>query len=132
MIERTSDLSVVVDWTSEEPVYEQIARQIGEAIAAGRLRAGSLLPPVRTLASDLGVNLNTVARGYRLLEENGFVRIRHRSGVEVIAPPSEVGAAARARFEADLRALLARGRQAGLSRDEMKRLVDRAIASIDW
>ena len=55
------DLSVRLDWTQGDPVYEQIAGQIRSRIASGDLPPGFPLPPVRTLASDLGVNLNTVA-----------------------------------------------------------------------
>ena len=80
------DPTLTLDWATGEPVYEQIARQIRTRIAAGDLPPGHALPPVRTLASDLGVNLNTVARAYRQLEEQGFVLIRDRSGAEVAAP----------------------------------------------
>jgi GntR family transcriptional regulator len=55
-----SPLTVVVERSSDESVYEQIARQVRFAIASGGLEPGFVLPPVRTLASDLGVNLNTV------------------------------------------------------------------------
>jgi DNA-binding transcriptional regulator YhcF (GntR family) len=44
-----------------------------------------MLPTVRQLAGDLGINFNTVAIAYRELEEQGLVRIRHGSGVEVCA-----------------------------------------------
>ena len=81
-----NDMMIIIERSVEEPVYEQIARQIRESVAAGELPAGTPLPTVRVMASDLGVNLNTVARAYWLLEEEGFVRIRDRSGVEVAAP----------------------------------------------
>src|SRR3989304_3672609 len=80
-------MMIVVERSSQEPVYEQIARQIRRCVATGELTPGTPLPTVRTLASDLGVNLNTVARAYWLLEEEGFVGIRDRSGAEILAPP---------------------------------------------
>ncbi len=67
---------------TDEPVYEQIARPIRKLIASGELAAGMPLPTVRTLASDLGINLNTVARAYWRLEEEGFIQIHNRSGAE--------------------------------------------------
>jgi len=82
---------------------------------------------VRTLASDLGVNLNTVARAYRLLEEQGFVRIRDRSGAEVAAPAVTPDAAARDRLAAELRDVIVRMRQAGIGNAELRRLVDAAL-----
>lgn len=122
-------MMIVVDRSSEEPAYEQIAGQLRELIAAGKLTAGSSLPTVRSLASDLGVNLNTVARAYRLLEEEGFVGIRDRSGAEVIAP-SPRPPAEREDLRQSLRRLLAQMRQAGISFEELRRLTNCEIDSL--
>ena len=121
---------LTVEWSSDEPVYEQIARQIREQVVSGALAPGAPLPPVRTLASDLGVNLNTVARAYRLLEEQGFVRIRHRSGAEVAAPAPRPDGAARDRLRGELREVLARLRQAGVPAEEIRRIAEQEIAGL--
>ena len=124
------DETLTIEWSSGEPVYEQIARQIRTRVAAGELAPGTPLPPVRTLASDLGVNLNTVARAYRLLEEDGFLRIRNRSGAEVAPPAARAEAPVRERLEENLRDLLAKMRQAGVPTDEIQRLVEKEISTI--
>lgn len=116
-------LVVTVDRDRQEAAYEQIAAQIRDAVARGALVPGATLPGVRSLASDLGVNLNTVARAYRLLEEQGFVRIRDRSGVEVTMPAPRPAPEARAALEEELWALLVRMRQAGLSPPALQQLV---------
>lgn len=116
-----------VDREGEEPVYAQIARQVREAIASGLLEPGAPLPPVRALASDLGVNLNTVARGYRKLEEEGFVLLREREGAVVAPPARRAPRAAREGFAVELRELVARMRQAGLSREEIEAAMRRAL-----
>lgn len=116
-----------VDREAEEPVYVQVARQLREAIVAGLLEPGTALPPVRSLASDLGVNLNTVARGYRLLEDQGFVQLREREGAVVAAPARRTPRAAREELTAGLREIVARMRQAGLSRDEIEASMRRAL-----
>ena len=116
-----------VDRDAEEPVYVQIARQVREAIASGLLEPGTGLPPVRSLASDLGVNLNTVARGYRLLEEEGFVQVREREGAVVAPPARRAPRAAREGFGAELRELVARMRQAGFSPEEIEGALRRAL-----
>ncbi len=121
---------LAIEWSSDEPVYEQIARQIRAQVTSGALAPGAPLPPVRTLASDLGVNLNTVARAYRLLEEEGFVRIRHRSGAEVAAPPSRPDAAARERLGRELGDVLAKLRQVGVPPEELRRIAEREIAAL--
>lgn len=120
--------SVVVDRTSGEPVYAQIARQVRARIAAGDLAPGTLLPPVRTLASDLGVNLNTVARAYRQLEADGFVEILDRAGARVAAPGAAPGF--RDELRERLRDVLARLRQAGIAPREIAELTERELRAL--
>jgi DNA-binding transcriptional regulator YhcF (GntR family) len=118
---------IVIDWSVDEPVYAQIARQIRAQIASGELAPGTLLPPVRTIASDLGVNLNTVARAYRLLEAEGFVAIEQREGVRVLAPARRADRGAIDELGEKLSVLIARMRQAGLSPAEIRRRVEREL-----
>ncbi|MFN7972666.1 MAG: GntR family transcriptional regulator [Acidobacteriota bacterium] len=118
----------MIDRESEEPVYAQVARRLRELCSDGRLAPGAALPAVRTLASDLGVNLNTVARAYRLLADEGFLTIRGRSGVEVAAPARR--AASTDAIEPhlrDLRIALARLRQSGIDEKRMRAITDREI-----
>jgi GntR family transcriptional regulator len=122
---------VLVNWNSDEPVYAQIARQIRACIASGGLPAGSELPPVRTVASDLGVNLNTVARAYRILAEERFVRIRDRSGATVASPARAVDASAVERMGEELAVVIARMRQAGVGIEELRRRVERELAGLE-
>jgi|SRR5580693_359296 GntR family transcriptional regulator len=67
------------------PIYQQVADGIKELIARGKLAEGASLPPVRQLAADLGVNLNTIAIAYRELQKDGLIVIKHGSG-SVVAP----------------------------------------------
>ena len=119
--------TIVVDREKDEAAYEQIARQIRAHISAGALEPETMLPGVRTLAADLGVNLNTVARAYRLLADQGFVSIRDRSGVLVSPPARSLAPEASASFQAELDELLARMRQAGVPSDVVRRMVDRRL-----
>ena len=123
------NMVVVVERNADEPVYEQIARQIRKLIASGELTPGMPLPTVRTLASDLGINLNTVARAYWRLEEEGFIRIHDRSGAEIM-PPLRKPTADRDRLCEELKNLLARMHQAGFSSHELRRVAEREIASL--
>ena len=76
---------VTVDETDARPLYRQLVDEIKTLIAKGELARGTSLPPVRQVASDLGVNLNTVAFAYRRLQKEGLIRIRHGSGAVVIS-----------------------------------------------
>jgi len=74
---------VTIDETDPRPIYAQVAEEIRGLIARGELGEGAQLPPVRQLASDLGVNLNTVATAYRELQGEGLLSIRHGAGAVV-------------------------------------------------
>ena len=71
--------------TDPRPIYQQVADGIKELIAREELAEGAALPPVRQVAADLGVNLNTIATAYRELQKDGLIVIKHGSG-SVVAP----------------------------------------------
>ena len=73
-------MDIVVHTNAPEPVYEQIVRQIHDAVKAGPLKPDTPLPTVRQLAGDLVINRNTVARAYRILEEQGVILTAGRKG----------------------------------------------------
>ena len=85
---------------------------------------------MRRLAGDLGVSLNTIARAYRLLEDEGFLAIRDRAGVVVAAPAQEVDGSARARLLDQMRATLARLRQVGMATDELLLVLRREVRAL--
>nr|WP_297429001.1 GntR family transcriptional regulator [uncultured Actinotalea sp.] len=72
-----------VDPAGDVPPFEQVRRQVAEQAASGALPPGQRLPTVRALAEQLGLAVNTVARAYRELEQDGVVVTRGRSGTFV-------------------------------------------------
>lgn len=74
-----------IDSTSATPPFEQLRVQVIDAVRAGELAAGTRLPPVRTLAAQLGLATNTVARAYRALEHDEVIETRGRNGSFVAA-----------------------------------------------
>ncbi len=73
------------------PLYAQVAARIREQWLSGRYREGDRIPPVRELALALRINPNTVARAYRLLQQEGILESRPGGGNFI----AEVPAAAR-------------------------------------
>lgn len=63
----------IVDLQSKTPIFEQLKKQILEFISIGILLPNDKLPSVRSLASQIGVNPNTVAKAYQELENQGYV-----------------------------------------------------------
>lgn len=109
-------------------IYQQVADGIKELIARGELREGTMLPPVRQLANDLGVNLNTIATAYRELQREGLIVVKHGSGSVV---------ASRTSTERDqeelvkpLRTALTRMVLAGLPERKILRLVMHELRSV--
>lgn len=64
---------ISLDLTGRAPIYEQICQRISELIATGVLKENDKLPGARTMAKDLGLNPNTVAKAYSRLELNGII-----------------------------------------------------------
>ena len=58
------------------PPFEQVREQIRAQVESGELEPGFRLPPVRTLAAELDLAANTVARAYKELEALGVVETR--------------------------------------------------------
>jgi len=82
-------MKIDVDLTDHVPIYIQLMNQIKHMIATGELQAGDQLPTVRQLAADLRINFNTVARAYRLLDEESIISTQHGRGTFILEPASE-------------------------------------------
>jgi GntR family transcriptional regulator len=78
--------ALTVTATDPTPPYEQLRRQLVALIQDGVLAGGQRLPPLRQLASDLGLAVGTVARTYRELEAAGLVESRRGRGTRVADP----------------------------------------------
>lgn len=62
-----------IDPNSQVPLYLQLTQQIKQAVVNGQAELGQALPSVRSLASDLGVNMHTVNKAYNLLVDEGVL-----------------------------------------------------------
>ncbi len=80
-----SSFIFTLDSGSSVPPFEQLRRQVIEAVRSGDLSPGSKLPTVRGLADELGLAVNTVARAYRELEGDEVIETRGRLGSFVSA-----------------------------------------------
>jgi DNA-binding transcriptional regulator YhcF (GntR family) len=119
---------ITIDERDGRPIYRQVVDEIKGLIARGELPEGSSLPPVRQVAADLGVNLNTIAFAYRRLQKDGLIKVRHGSGAVVIS--RTLANHAEDQLQAQLRAALTHLVLAGLSRAEITALVARDLDSL--
>lgn len=95
-----------IDSSKDVSLHVQIAGELRRVIAMGDLGNAGRLPPVRTLASTLGVNMHTVRRAYIALADEGLLELRQGRGATL--------------------------RQDGRRRaQELKRFVERAVSEAD-
>ena len=80
-------MEIEVDHHSDIPVYKQIVTAIKDMILTDELTEGDSLPSVRRLAIDLGVNPNTVAKVFFILQSEGYVDSKPGIGYYVAKPP---------------------------------------------
>ncbi len=74
-------LTLSISPASDVPIFRQIMQQIHRGVASGKLKIGEQLPSVRTLAEELVINPNTVARAYQDLIREGVLESRSGRGV---------------------------------------------------
>ena len=107
------------------PIYLQIVNQVKYLVASGRLAKGDELPPIRTLAEQLLVNPNTVARAYRELEIAGVLSKRRTTGTYVSAAGSPLARHEQWKILAQRAdALLAEARQMNFSLEDVIDLIN--------
>lgn len=112
-----------LDFESNEPIYQQLVHQIIEGIARKEITPGEGLPSVRSLASDIGINLHTVNKAYQQLKQDGFILIHRQKGV-VVNPDGVPKADTnyKKQLEKNLRPLIAESICRDVSEEEFLRL----------
>jgi GntR family transcriptional regulator len=119
---------ITIDPKDKRPIYRQVGDEIKALIARGALGEGTQLPPVRQLAADLGVNLNTIATAYRELQDEGLIAIKHGSGAVVASRTvSETG---EEELRRPLRTALTQMLLSGLRRRDIMRVVSEELGEL--
>ncbi len=122
-----------IDSASRLPIYRQLADQIRDGIARGRLVPGERLPSVRNLSRQLVVNPNTVARAYTELEREGVLNPRAGLGVFVGQPKGELTKKARKqRLHEVLDRFLVEAVHLGFSSEEVLAIVADRVGRFQW
>jgi GntR family transcriptional regulator len=108
-----------IDLQSKEPLYTQLKNQIIAGVARKELLPGEGLPSVRSLASDIGINLHTVNKAYQQLNQEGYILIHRQKGV-VINPEgiSKADESYKTELMNTLHPLIADSVCRGISKDE--------------
>jgi GntR family transcriptional regulator len=120
--------AITIDLESEVPIYQQIADDVRRLVARGELGEGDILPSVRELGAAVGVNLNTVARAYRILADEGLIELKHGASARVrAAVPKKAAAVIDDSDRKRLDDLISRWVLRGADRRTIKRLLEDAL-----
>lgn len=118
-------MNLIINHTSMQPIYEQIAGQIKDGILHGKMKEGSALPSVRAMAQELRVSALTVKKAYDALETEGFVVTVHGKG-SFVAPVGQTRQreARLQELEGELEACIRKAKSLGLSPEEIREMFE--------
>ena len=77
-------MNIIISNSSSEPIYEQIKKEIKQAIYSNELKEEEILPSVRVMANDLKISFLTVKKAYDELEAEGFIKTVQGKGSYVL------------------------------------------------
>jgi GntR family transcriptional regulator len=76
----TGEEERAVNFDPTRPIYLQIMEEVKKRAVRGNYAAGEQLPSVRDMATQMGVNPNTMSRAYQELEREGFIHTKRGEG----------------------------------------------------
>lgn len=121
-------MHIHLDPSSELQLYKQLANQLIELIAKGKLKNGDTLPSVRSMASDLGINVSTVSKSYHELEEKGLIELKPKAKAIIIGgQKKELEETEVEKVENALKPIMAEAIARGLEKDQMTSLFHRIL-----
>lgn len=118
---------ILLDYKDSRPIYEQVMEKLLELMILGVLEEDSQMPSVRSLATDLSINPNTIQRAYGELERRGYIYSVKGRG-SFVGSIGKLRKARREELAKKLGSLAREGQTLGMSREEF---VDLAGGAFD-
>ena len=113
-----------IDFASDQPIYEQIRRGIIKSLSQNDLQYGETLPSVRQLASDIGVNLHTVNKAYKMLEEDGIIVMDRRFGSKIVDETKDISESQKKKVKEELDFIIALAKVKNIQKSDLDRLIE--------
>ena len=110
-------------FSNDAPIYAQLIAQIKVGIVSGTFPPGERLPSVRDLATEAGVNPNTMQRALTELERDGLVYSQRTVGRFVTEDQTMIEAAKRGLAEGHIQTFLAAMRRLGYGKEDILNLL---------
>lgn len=116
-----------LDYKSGLPICDQIVNGFIRLKAVGVMSGGDQLPSVRTLASQLSVNPNTIQKAYAILEGNGIIYSVKGKG-SFLSDDSRAHAAVLESARKGFKTAVGSAKELGLERDDLVDIVDETFS----
>lgn len=116
----------LVNPKSKQPIYEQLVEQLRRQLTLGGMEAGAAMPSVRQLASELGINPNTIQKAYRRMEEEGMIESVPGRGSFVTENLAQIVEKQRREQLGKAEMTIRTCKEMGLSKDDILILVENA------
>ncbi|UII55226.1 GntR family transcriptional regulator [Cytobacillus spongiae] len=121
---------ITIDPESDIPIFIQLTNEIIEAIARGSLSTGDTLPSVRSLASDLSINMHTVNKSYHELVSKGIIEIVPKKGAVIVLKEGGLSKDRLQSIAKEFRPLVAEVLVRGMQEKELQQLISDIITNI--
>ena len=110
---------ISLDYQSRTPIYEQIVSEIERYVALGILKPEEQIPPIRELATELGINPNTVKKAYSILESKGVIVTLSTKGTYISFDTNKIVSEKIESKILDIKKLIEELEKLGLSKEEI-------------
>ena len=119
----TMEVFIDIDFSSDEALYIQLRNQIVLGIATNRYHEGDVLPSVRQLADEIGINMHTVNKAYAMLRQEGYLKLDRRKGAVISVQISDKSEEMM-KVNGYMQMIVAQAICKEITKDEMKQLVE--------
>ena len=114
-------------FSNDAPIYTQLIQQVKVGIVTGAFPPGERLPSVRDLATEAGVNPNTMQRALAELERDGLVYSQRTAGRFVTEDNTMINTAKRSLAERHVKTFLEAMLRLGFRKDEIIDLISKEL-----
>ncbi len=114
-----------IDFNSDEAIYVQLINQIIMGIALDEFHEGDVLPSVRQLADNVGINMHTVNKAYTILRQEGYIKLDRRKGAVIAIDLDKLQAMDT--MTKELRLVIAKALCKNVSPEEIHGIVDNIL-----
>lgn len=114
---------IVLDYRDRRPLYEQVTEKLEELMFSGVLPPDSSLPSVRSMATELSINPNTIQRAYAELERQGYIYSIQGKG-SFVSDGRHLAEGIRKDWEKQFDAAIEEGLRIGVSYQDMIKILE--------